>query len=269
MWGMAFILISGRLFADSPHGKDFKLNCNLCHSSSGWKLDKSIYSFDHNKTDFALTGQHEELGCRSCHPTLIFSEAKTGCVDCHTDLHEQTVGPDCGRCHTPKSWIVENITEIHQRSRFPLLGPHNTADCNQCHPSASLLRYEPRGVECYDCHQADYEATTSPNHVQGGYSKSCIECHSMNQFDWTGSGFTHAFFPLTEGHSLVTCDECHINGDYSKRSKECISCHQTQYNTTTNPNHVAGNIPTAAQIVIQPARAGRPALSRSMTPITR
>ncbi|MEI7500734.1 MAG: cytochrome c3 family protein, partial [Bacteroidota bacterium] len=240
----AFLLMSGRVVADSPHGKDFKLNCGLCHSSTGWKLDKSIYAFDHNKTAFPLTGQHEELDCKQCHPTLVFSEAKVGCVDCHTDMHNFTVGPDCGRCHTPKSWIVENITEVHQRSRFPLVGAHITADCYQCHPSASLLRFEPLGVECYDCHLADYVATNNPNHVQGGYSKNCIECHSINSFTWTGAGFNHSFFPLTKGHALVSCIECHPNGNYSNLSKECVSCHQTNYNNTTNPNHGALAIPT-------------------------
>ena len=241
---LVFVFISGRLIADSPHGKDFKLNCDLCHSSNSWKLDKSIYKFDHNKTTFPLAGQHQTLDCKQCHTSLIFSEAKTACIDCHTDMHYQTVGPDCGRCHTSNSWIVENITEIHQRSRFPLAGPHYTAECIQCHPSASLLRFEPRGVECYDCHQTDYVGATNPNHVQGGYSKNCIECHSLTSFTWTGAGFNHSFFPLSEGHAQVSCSQCHINGNYTNLSKECVSCHLQNYNATTNPNHLAANIPT-------------------------
>ena len=38
-----------------------------------------------------------------------------------------------------------NINEIHRQSRFPLVGAHLTADCYSCHPSASLLRFEPLG----------------------------------------------------------------------------------------------------------------------------
>jgi len=176
---LAVVFISAKPMSDSPHGKGFNLNCDLCHSSKSWKLDKTIYAFNHNKTAFPLNGQHQAIDCRSCHPTLVFSEAKTACVDCHTDMHYQTVGPDCGRCHTTKSWIVENITEIHQRSRFPLLGAHRTADCSVCHKSASLLRFEPLGVQCYDCHQANYMGTTNPNHIQGEFSKDCIQCHSI------------------------------------------------------------------------------------------
>jgi len=182
--------------SDSPHGSDFTLPCKICHSPKGWELDREIYSFDHNGTKFPLLGQHTSIKCRMCHPTLVFSEAGTECFNCHTDMHYQTVGPDCSRCHTPESWIVRNITEIHMQSRFPLLGPHFMADCMDCHPSASLLRFEPLGIDCIDCHLEDYTAASNPNHVQGNISTECIECHLMYAFTWSGSGFTHFFFPL-------------------------------------------------------------------------
>ena len=239
---LAFVLLSARMMSDSPHGKDFRLSCDLCHSVKGWKLDKDIYSFDHNSTAFPLSGQHTVINCRQCHPTLVFSDAGTACIGCHTDMHEQTVGPDCGRCHTSNSWIVENITEIHQRSRFPLIGPHYTAGCDKCHPSASLLRFEPQGVECFDCHFVDYNSTTQPNHVQAGYSKNCIECHSHKGFTWTGSSIDHSFFPLTEGHAIGDCGQCHVNGNYNI-SPDCAACHQKNYNVTTNPNHTSLSLP--------------------------
>jgi hypothetical protein len=240
-------LMSSRLKADSPHGKDFKLSCDLCHSANGWKFDKSVYSFDHNKTAMPLSGQHRVLDCRQCHKSLVFAEAKTACVDCHTDMHNQTVGPECGRCHTSNSWIVENITEMHQRSRFPLVGPHYTTDCSRCHPSASLLRFEPQGVECYDCHSKDYLATTSPNHVTGGFSKNCAECHSLYNFNWSNANFNHDLFPLTNGHAVKDCGQCHVNGNYTNLSPECVSCHLPNYNATTNPNHQAASIPTSCK----------------------
>lgn len=240
---LVFVFISAKYASDSPHGKDFSLSCDLCHSSDSWKLDKSIYAFDHNKTRFPLEGQHQVTDCRSCHPTLVFADAKTACVECHTDMHYQTVGPDCGRCHTPKSWIVDNVTEIHQRSRFPLTGPHYTTDCSLCHKSASLLRFEPLGVLCYDCHEANYLATTSPNHVLGGYSKNCTDCHSPNDFTWTSTNVNHDFFPLTLGHANVNCNTCHTSGNYTNISKDCNSCHMPDYNASLNPNHQQAQIP--------------------------
>ncbi len=243
---LAFVFMSVAMVSPtpSPHGDDFKISCDVCHSSKGWKLDKEIYSFDHNTTALPLTGQHKQVDCKSCHPTLVFKDAKTSCVDCHTDMHNQTVGPDCSRCHTTNSWIVENTTEMHQRSRFPLTGPHYATDCGNCHKSASLLRFEPLGVECYDCHSANYNSTTQPNHVQGNYSKNCIECHSLTSMTWSSSNIDHSFFPLTGGHAIGDCYKCHTNGTFNGLSKECVTCHLTTYNNTNNPNHANAGFST-------------------------
>lgn len=236
---------ASRVVSQSPHGDELTIACADCHTAKGWELEKGSYAFDHNQTSFPLEGLHEDASCRLCHPTLIFNEAEPECMSCHTDIHEQTVGFECDRCHTPRSWIVANITEVHRLSRFPLLGAHNTADCYQCHPSASLLQFEPLGVECIDCHQADYLATTQPDHQLSGFSTECSECHDINAFLWTGIGFNHDFFPLTEGHALNNCAECHLPGeDYANTSRECFSCHQTDYSTATNPNHYTANIST-------------------------
>ena len=238
------LTLSVGLYAQSPHGKELTMACADCHNPKGWKLEAGTYSFTHDKTQFPLVGMHQDVNCKLCHPTLVFSEAETECVSCHTDMHYQTVGMECERCHTPKSWLVDNINDIHRQSRFPLVGAHLTADCYSCHPSASLLRFEPLGVECIDCHQKDYDATTSPNHVQGNFSTECLDCHNINAFSWSGSGFNHSFFPLTEGHALNDCQACHTGTDYSNISSDCITCHQTDYNATTNPNHLSANLPT-------------------------
>jgi hypothetical protein len=237
------LLIAGRR-QDSPHGSDFKVSCNVCHSPKGWELDREIYSFNHNTTLFPLKGQHNSVNCKECHPTLVFAEAETDCFSCHTDMHNQTVGMDCARCHTPVSWIVENITDVHRQSRFPLQGPHFAAQCLDCHPSASLLRFEPLGVECVDCHMQDYQSTTNPDHVMGNFSTQCIDCHLMTAFTWEGSGYNHNFFPLTEGHAIFDCSRCHTVADYSNISSECVSCHQSDYNATANPNHLTSGLPT-------------------------
>ncbi len=241
---LILILVMAGMKQDSPHGGDFKISCIVCHSPKGWELDREIYSFDHNTTQLPLEGQHNAIHCKACHPTLVFSEAETECFSCHTDMHNQTLGMDCGRCHTPKSWIVENITDVHRQSRFPLQGPHYAAQCLDCHPSASLLRFEPVGVECVDCHMQDYQSASEPNHVLGNLSTECLECHSMTSFTWGGSGFNHSFFPLTLGHAIFDCNQCHTGTDYSSTSAECFSCHQEDFNAATNPNHLTSDLST-------------------------
>ena len=238
------IALSVNLTAQSPHGPDLNYGCKDCHTAEGWTINKDSITFRHSSTGFALEGQHNAVTCKFCHPTLVFSKARPECATCHTDVHEQTLGFECGRCHTASSWLVENITTIHQLGRFPLLGPHATALCSDCHPSASLLRFEPLGVECYDCHRPEYEATTQPNHALAGFSTDCEQCHRVTSFAWTGPNFNHSFFPLTEGHAIEDCRSCHLGDDYSSTSPDCYSCHEPDYNTAEVPNHSAAGFST-------------------------
>ncbi len=231
-------------FIPSPHGADFKISCNVCHSPKSWKLDKEIYSFNHDKTKMPLLGQHAKTDCKLCHPTLVFSEAKVECASCHKDVHESSVGPECNRCHTNNSWLVQDITRVHQQSRFPLVGVHSTVDCNQCHKSETFLRFEVLGTECYSCHSDLYSATTQPNHKISGFSIQCNECHSIYSKSWSGTNFNHNFFPLKQGHEGVACLKCHTNGQFTKIPTDCFTCHQSDYNATSNPNHLAANFPT-------------------------
>ncbi len=221
---------------ENPHGNKFKLDCTNCHTTEGWKFVKTG-EFDHNTTNFNLEGEHEVTDCAACHTSLVFSEAKTSCVDCHTDMHNTTVGMDCANCHNSESWIVTNITEIHQMGRFPLLGAHTTADCASCHTSASQLEFEPLGVDCIDCHRQNYLATTNPNHVLSGFSTDCIECHKIEAHEWSASGINHDFFPLTLGHAINECSACHSNNIPEPLSTDCYSCHQNDFQSASNPSH--------------------------------
>jgi len=229
---------------DSPHGKDFKLSCNDCHNSQGWSFDAAKATFKHDKTSFPLSGQHKILSCKSCHTDLVFTGAKTNCVSCHTDMHEQTVGEDCARCHTTQSWLVSNISGLHRTSRFPLVGAHAMADCQQCHKGQSLLRFDPMGVNCIDCHQTNFNNTANPPHLAAGFSTDCFQCHRVNSFEWGAGGFSHAFFPLTLGHNINECFKCHTPGNFANTPTNCYDCHKTNYNATTNPNHLTAGFST-------------------------
>jgi nitrate/TMAO reductase-like tetraheme cytochrome c subunit len=255
------------LFAQNPHGVDFKTDCATCHSSKGWEIDpefwenndpsKQIISdktrldepyttkgFDHSTTEFSLEGQHSIINCRECHESLVFSEARSNCYSCHTDMHNQTVGFDCARCHNSENWLVADITQLHYDNGFPLLGAHYVTSCYDCHLSETDLRFERIGNDCINCHMDEYSATTNPNHVAADFSTNCIECHSVNGFDWTTENINHAFFPLTGGHDIVNCAECHTSGDYNNTPTDCYACHQEDYISAINPNHQSQGFPT-------------------------
>lgn len=239
---LAFVL-AAFYQGESPHGKTLELSCDLCHGTDNWDYVKDL-GFNHNSTSFPLIGQHYSVNCKICHESLVFSEAEPECISCHTDIHQESVGMECNRCHTPQSWIVNNIIEIHQLGRFPLTGPHLMANCSDCHISASQLYFPPLGIECFDCHMDDYSSTTDPNHSDAGFSTDCLECHYMNSFSWGGVGINHNFFPLTAGHDISNCTLCHKDGDYANISSECISCHEQDYNNSSNPSHEAAGIST-------------------------
>ena len=241
----AVILLSLAInvLAQSPHGKNFKAECINCHTSGSWKEMNIKLLFDHDTTGFKLVGQHKQVNCKACHKTLDFTMKKQSCVECHTDMHNGTVGKDCARCHTPNTWIIDNVTDLHQQSRFPLLGAHRTASCSGCHKSSTNLQFEHTGIECVDCHKVDFQNTTNPNHVQGGFPTICTECHLVGSTTWNSGKVAHDFFPLVGGHN-VGCVQCHTNGLLTKISKECKSCHQKDFTSAATPNHVNPGIPT-------------------------
>ena len=258
--------LTANLYAQNPHSPDLQIDCAVCHTSDSWDIPSEFWrnndpsqqaqvktrmeepdakkGFDHGTTDFPLEGQHMMVDCRDCHLSLVFSEARNECYSCHTDMHNQTVGMDCGRCHDTDNWLVANISQLHYDNGFPLMGAHYVTDCYDCHISDTDLRFDRIGNDCINCHMDEYTATTNPSHMGAGYPTNCIECHSINGFDWTTENINHEFFPLTSGHQIENCAECHISGDYSNTPNDCYACHQEDYNTAINPNHLSQSFPT-------------------------
>ena len=246
---IALLVVFAQLvFAQSPHGEGLKINCSDCHTTNSWTFSSDSARFNHNQqTQFLLEGQHQYTDCNNCHVSLVFSDVTGSCVSCHNDMHNTTLGSDCARCHDANSWIIENITELHQNGRFPLLGAHNSADCSDCHTSVSLLEFEPLGVECIDCHRQNYLETNNPNHIQAGLSENCIECHNINAREWSSSGFNHSFFPLEKGHEIADCAQCHGNNIFDPLSNECSSCHLADYSNANNPSHQSTAFSTSCE----------------------
>jgi hypothetical protein len=231
------VVITQQMLAQSPHGKNFAIDCATCHHPENWSYQQNKATFSHDSTAFPLIGQHKDLDCRSCHQTLAFNQAQSNCISCHADIHQQTVGNDCARCHTPQSWIVEDVTQMHENVAFPLMGVHANINCNDCHQSETNVRFSPTGVTCIDCHRADYVNTKKPDHVKNNFSNDCAMCHGLNGSAWSTDIIDHSFFPLEQGHKIDDCKACHLAEDYSIISAECISCHQNDFNGTQNPNH--------------------------------
>ncbi len=249
VWGSIGLIVLSVLLtvtsvAQSPHGKELKISCDACHTAESWEINQDTLAFNHDTMRFGLEGQHAVIDCRACHTTLTFERTPMDCASCHTDMHQGTVGFDCIRCHDSNSWLINNITELHQDISFPLIGAHAIANCFDCHISDTDLRFDLIGTACVSCHRTDFDATTNPDHTAAGYSMECQECHTITAFEWSASGIDHSFFPLTLGHDINDCARCHSGLDYSSASPDCFACHQQDHETSVEPNHIAASLPT-------------------------
>jgi hypothetical protein len=226
----------------------FPRTCESCHSTNAWKPASNI---DHNKTRFPLTGAHQQVDCARCHVGGRYAGTPTDCYSCHQAKYNSTTNPNhaasnfprtCESCHTTIAWKPASFD--HNKTRFKLTGAHQQVDCARCHIGG---RYAGTPTDCYSCHQANYNGTTNPNHVSGGFPRTCESCHSTNA--WKPASFDHnkTRFKLTGAHQQVDCTRCHVGGRYAGTATDCYSCHQANYNGTTNPNHRAAGFPTDCQ----------------------
>ena len=247
MFGILSI-VNGQNNLKMPHGTEFDLACKTCHTTDSWKIDYSRLKFNHSQTGFTLIGQHQQVSCRSCHQSLEFNKIGSSCADCHTDIHKNRLGKNCEQCHSPQGWEDRSSQrKKHLEYGFPLMGVHAQLDCQACHGGQQPDEYANTSLLCKSCHLQDYIQTRNPNHQTVGFGLECQQCHLISSANWSGSGFIHSStFPLISGHSGLQCQDCHTSG-FQKISTLCVSCHQNDFNSTTDPNHVAAKFSTVCE----------------------
>jgi hypothetical protein len=138
-------------------------NCESCHSVIAW----SRIRFDHNSTDFKLTGKHADVNCKRCHfkqdgdgtVQQRFSDLTNRCLDCHVDVHNNQFdikdNISCTRCHGYDQW--KPVRFNHDNTRFKLDGSHKDVACTKCHKEVSngtrrYIRYKFEDIKCASCH---------------------------------------------------------------------------------------------------------------------
>jgi hypothetical protein len=229
----------------------FPQTCEQCHNTVAW----SQATFNHNNTGFPLTGAHTTLQCAQCHVNNNYNLTSAACITCHLNDYNGTTQPNhvqanipqtCQQCHSTTNW--GNASFDHSTTGFPLTGAHTTLQCSQCHINGNY-NLTSANTACVSCHQTDYNNTNNPSHVQANFPTTCQNCH--NTTSWGSATFDHSTtgFPLTGFHATLQCVQCHINGNYNLTSANtaCVSCHQNDYNGTTNPNHAQAGFPTTCQ----------------------
>lgn len=242
---------------DNVHNNQFSekfsnKSCLSCHNTDSFKILKV---FDHNLTNFKLTGKHIDpnVNCNSCHkPTSelmqykgksiklknnfkFIDDQKGMCKTCHTNVHInqfnfETTQKACTTCHTTDTFHERKNFE-HGITRFVLLGLHEKVDCNKCHkptgvffntekkerPMHKFMFDNPRTENCKTCHIDAHK---------GEYGSSCKECHDEKN-KWKSTQKFHINFTLSGTHYTLKCNECHKDQRrLGGMSDNCQMCHQ-------------------------------------------
>ncbi len=228
-----------------PHDT-FPSDCKTCHEGGGWHTIRVDFRFDHEKqAGLRLLGAHQQAECLRCHNDRgsVAKYVARGCTGCHEPWHKGQLGTDCKTCHDEKSWQPKQMIAKHNMTRFALVGAHAGVACWACHPGAQVGEFKHASTDCVVCHRDQMAQTTAPNHVTSGWTTECQRCHSP--IGWQGAAFVHSSFVLSGAHKSTACTKCHINGVYRGTPRDCISCHQSEYSSTSAPNHSAAGFSTA------------------------
>jgi hypothetical protein len=208
---------SGCHAAADPHAGRLGSACGDCHGQDRW----TVAAFDHEKrTQFALRGAHTSLACHACHTGAIGEQQlATDCAGCHAvdDVHRGSMGRDCRSCHRESGWR-DAVKFDHDLARFPLVGLHVGAACEDCHASRAFREAPER---CIDCHREE-------DVHRGSLGEDCHACHNPN--GWVFWQFDHAEstgFALSGAHGELGCRDCHRKPAHEAAvSGDCVSCHR-------------------------------------------
>jgi hypothetical protein len=216
--------------------------CAVCHGEHLGRDFKIIKfnekTFNHNLSGYTLEGKHTRIKCTDCHkPEFVKQKASqksggswlgmdTKCLGCHEDYHQKTLSADCKSCHTNESFKPAQRFN-HAKTKFPLVGKHQSVACNDCHKTEILNEKKFQrfsGVafaSCTNCHVDVH---------QNKFGNDCRKCHTEFSFHEVKSlgSFDHekTDFPLRGSHRVVECKKCHTkNLTSALKFDRCTDCH--------------------------------------------
>ncbi|MBK8953948.1 MAG: hypothetical protein IPM34_00120 [Saprospiraceae bacterium] len=227
------------------------LDCAMCHTTKpGWEPA----FFPIHDSYYPLTGAHQGIAndCAVCHHG-DYNNTPNTCEGCHLKDYNGATNPshknlnlskDCADCHTTNPGWAPALFPDHN-SYYPLNGAHQliAMECNLCHNG----NYNNTPNTCVGCHLTEYNQTSNPDHEAQQFPKDCASCHTETA--WIPSNFDHNnYYVLTGGHAIIQdeCILCH-NGNYGNTPNTCKGCHLSDFNQTTNPNHVSLGFPQECQ----------------------
>lgn len=219
-----------------PHQGRFGASCESCHSEDGWQklhMQRSAHP------GVSLAGGHQKVACAACHDRGNMKSPSKGarCVSCHAPVHEAAFGNDCKDCHGALRWVGlpdELGRRVHESTRYPLTGKHESTACASCHSPARPAARRFRKLafdDCLDCHEDSHRGQFR-DREQG----ACEPCHTTAGFTPTRFGLSeHATtrFELTGAHEAAPCGTCHTAPsprlDWQVARQACADCHENPH----------------------------------------
>jgi hypothetical protein len=203
---------------DDVHRSQFTQSCGECHGSLSWTGAR----FDHDKTDYRLSGAHVAASCDSCHIGGRYKQTPKSCNGCHAtdDEHRGARGADCAKCHSTKEWKTAKYDHLKETG-FDLVGVHAQINCLACHRSGNYQEKIPK--DCNGCHRADDAHAAR-------FGARCDDCHDNER--WQPVKYDHAAktkFALLGAHDKVDCHTCHTAVvAKQKLATDCAGCHRSE-----------------------------------------
>ncbi|MEZ4910822.1 MAG: cytochrome c3 family protein [Saprospiraceae bacterium] len=229
---------------EDAHKNTLGKDCKKCHNEEKFV---PASRFDHNKTEFPLTGGHKGIECISCHK-ISQEQAKkfqnfaglkaNNCNDCHKDAHDGAFGKDCKSCHSTESFhtLKSSTSFNHNLTGFPLEGRHAGLQCRSCHDDNNMTKQyqefkNKTPIVCKTCHEDPHVSK---------FGNECKKCHTQTSFSVvrTLSEFDHTLtgFVLEGKHTMVDCRKCHTSKYMTAplAYDQCKSCHTDYHNEQFN-----------------------------------
>jgi cytochrome b subunit of formate dehydrogenase/nitrate/TMAO reductase-like tetraheme cytochrome c subunit len=270
------------------------VSCGTCHTNEGVQYAGSIHGFNHGQGGVGATcsdchGSHEMAPVKNLDSPVFKLNLPLTCAKCHNDskLTEQyriklpqaasqyldsihgkglmkmglIVAPSCNDCHGVHDIIPGTYTNS------PVFKANISRTCGKCHVKIEdtynqsvhgqlLMKGDPRGPVCTDCHSAHaIETPRSSGHFKQASDERCGKCHEdrLEHYRETYHGKAMALGRPNAASDVAACFDCHGHHDVlphtdpkSKLSAAnivdtCKTCHPdanpgfVQYQPHANP----------------------------------
>ncbi|MFV1982549.1 MAG: hypothetical protein ACC657_03335 [Thiohalomonadales bacterium] len=199
--------------------------------------------FDHDDTNFLLSGAHRKVECKICHVRDVYQGIPLTCEECHsassliaktkkTNNHFESVDT-CDNCHTVETWlgaridhdsVVGTCIDCHNNISTPGKPADHIKSVDECHKCHTTRRWKQSGFDhtvitgnCFSCHNG---STAKGKHEKHRLSNNqCDDCHNVE--NWKHKIYDHKDIKA----ACITCHQDVLPKLPHPQNNKCERCH--------------------------------------------